>query len=172
MSVLVLPKLSLSASSILAGLAGLVVLANGSFLMLENSYDNEMCKQDTKEGRLNYKYFLSRIDNPEFASSIDFVCSTPYSRVREVNGHFVTTTTNALILRDNERTLFVQYKGRKELELLIYPSSATGYSECPAPPMNQYGLPYHYVYWFSHRDPIYYEKAYIKFLTNPFKPWH
>jgi hypothetical protein len=153
-------------------LAGLVVLANGSFLMLENSYDNEMCKQDTKEGRLNYKYFLSRIDNPEFASSIDFVCSTPYSRVREVNGHFVTTTTNALILRDNERTLFVQYKGRKELELLIYPSSATGYSECPAPPMNQYGLPYHYVYWFSHRDPIYYEKAYIKFLTNPFKPWH
>lgn len=140
--------------------------------MLENSYDKEMCKQNTKEGRLNYRYFLSRIDKPEFANSIDFVCCTYYSRAREVNGHFVTSTTDALLLRDNERTLFVQYKGRENLELLIYPSSATGYSEDPAPPMNQYGLRYASVYWFSHRDPLYYEKAYIKFLANPFKPWH
>jgi hypothetical protein len=172
MSVLVLPALRLSASSILAGLAGLLVLANGGFLMLENSYDNQMCRQNTEKGRQNYKNFLARIDKPEFASSIDYVCSTAYSRAREVNGHFVTTTTGALLLRDNERTLFVQYKGRKELELLIYPSSATGYSECPAPPMNQYGLRYASVYWSSHRDPIYYEKAYVKFLANPFKPWH
>lgn len=172
MSVLILPKLNLSASNILAGLAGLLVLANGGFLTLENSYDNHMCRQRTEKGRQNYKNFLARIDKPEFASSIDFVCATPYSRAREVNGHFVTTTTDALLLQDNERTLFVQYKGRNDLELLIYPSSATGYSEGPAPPLNQYGLPYHYIYWFSHRDPFYYEEAYIKFLTKPLKPWH
>lgn len=172
MSVLVLPKLSLSASSILAGLAWLVVLANGLFLMLENSYDIAMCKQNTEEGRQNYKNFVARINSPEFASSIDLVCSTYYSGVHEANGRFITSTTDALLLRKNERTLFVQYKGRKELELLIYPSSATGYSEYPAPPMNKYGLRYASVYWSSHRNPIYYEKAYVKFLTNPFKPWH
>lgn len=172
MSVLVLPALRLSASSILAGLAGLLVLANGGFLMLENSYDNHMCRQRTEKGRQNYKNFLARIDKPEFASSIEFTCSTFHYPAKEVNGHLITSTADDLLLRNNERTLFVHYKGRKEFELLIYPSSATGYSVGPAPPLNQYGLPYHYIYWFSHRDPFYYEEAYSQFLTKPFKPWH
>lgn len=150
MSVLVLPALRLSASSILAGLAGLLVLVNGLCLILENPYQHSTIVRMVEEGRQNFGHFVSRLDEPEYTSSVEYLCNRGYSPTQKILGFDEVYSSPALPLADHESTLLVKFRGKDKLELIVYPVKEVDCSQITSAKIKNQRFELHYVFWCEH----------------------